>query len=62
MEIQRALVIAASRRVEAGAGITDLLGETFFDIHMNIFELDGERECPFIDLFLIERRPLVIFS
>ncbi len=58
MEIQRALVIAASRRVKAGAGITDLLGETFFDIHMNIFELDGERECPFIDLFFDREKTL----
>lgn len=52
MEIQGALVVSGSCGVQAGTGIADVVRQPLFDIHMDIFEFDGEVKLSLIDLFL----------
>lgn len=52
MEIQGALVVSGSSGVQAGTGIADVVRQPLFDIHMDIFEFDGEVKLSLIDLFL----------
>ena len=51
MKVQGTLVVAASSGMETSPGITDGIGEPFLDIHMNVFEFDGEIKFPFVDFF-----------
>ena len=51
-EVERHLVVARPRRVQASGRVADQLGEARLDVHMDVFERDAEGECAVFDLAL----------
>ena len=45
------LIVTGTRGVELGTGGSDFFREGGFDIHVDVFEFDGELECSVGDLF-----------
>ena len=54
-EIQRDLVVAAARGMQAAAGLADPFGEPRLDVHVDVLERRVEHEAPGLDL-LCDRR------
>ena len=50
MRVECYLVVAASCCVQSAAGFADGFSQAFFDVHMNVFEIDGEIEIACFDL------------
>ena len=50
-EIERHLVVARARGVQAPGGLADQLGQPRLDVHVDVFELARERERPAFDLW-----------
>ena len=50
MRVERDLVVAAARRVQAAAGLADGVGQALLDVHVDVFEVDGELEVALLDL------------
>ncbi len=49
-EIRRHLVVARPPGVQPPPGIADPLGEPRLDVHVDVFEVGREAECPGLDL------------
>ena len=49
MRVQRHLIVAAARRMQAAARLADGLREPLLDIHMDIFEVHGKVELAILD-------------
>ena len=49
MGIERDLIVAAARRMQAPARLADGLGQALLDIHVDILEIHGEVEFPLLD-------------
>ena len=52
MKVQSTLVVPAPGSMKPGSGVTDIIGQPFFHIHVDIFQLDGERKLSIIDFLL----------
>ena len=50
VRVERDLVVAAARRVQAAAGLADGVGQALLDVHVDVLEIDGELELPSLDL------------
>ena len=50
VRIQGDLIVAATAGMQALACFADGIGQSFFDVHVDVFQLDGEIEVPVFDL------------
>ena len=48
-QVKGDLIVSASSGVQFCTGGTDPRGQRRFDIHMNVFQIDAERESSLID-------------
>ena len=49
MRVERDLVIAAACRVQSAARLADRVGQALLDVHVNVFERNGEVEIAVLD-------------
>lgn len=49
VRVERDLIVAAARRVQPAAGLADGVGQALLNVHVNILEVDGEREAAVLD-------------
>ena len=52
------LVVTAAAGMQALAGFADGIGQSFFDVHVDIFQFDGEIEIPVFNLLENGLQPL----
>ena len=57
MRIQRHLIVAAARRMEASPRLADRIGQTLFNIHVNVFEAHVKKESAAINLLFYLFQP-----
>ena len=50
VRVERDLVVAAARRVQAAAGLADGVGQAPLDVHVDVLEVNGELEVALLDL------------